>query len=108
MLVAYMAWLFYVALGPPPQGPEIPHLDKLMHAFSWGLLAAFCVAAWPHRLRLAVVLAGVHGGLTELLQGTMVAGDHRTLQQFGQPTVYPGQDDRQTQAVRPSGDTKCR
>ena len=76
MLVAYMAWLFYVALGPPPQGPEIPHLDKLMHAFSWGLLAAFSVAAWPQRLRLAVVLAGVHGGLTELLQGTMVAGRH--------------------------------
>ena len=74
VLVAYMAWLFYVALGPPPQGPDIPHLDKLMHALSWGLMAAICLAAWPKRLRLAVLLPGIHGGLTEILQGTMISG----------------------------------
>ena len=74
VLIAYMAWLFYVALGPPPQGPDIPYLDKLMHVLCWGLMAAICLVAWPNRGRLAVLLPSVHGGLTELLQGTMVVG----------------------------------
>jgi VanZ family protein len=73
-LLLYMAWLFYAALGPAPQGPEIPHLDKLMHACAWGLMAGIAVFAWPGRLRLAFGLALAHGALTEVLQGTVVSG----------------------------------
>jgi VanZ family protein len=73
-LLVYMAWLLYAALGAPPQGPEIPHLDKLMHAGAWGLMAAIAVLAWPERLWLAFCLALGHGALTEILQGTVVSG----------------------------------
>ena len=73
-LVAYMLWLLSVALGPAPQGPDIPYVDKVMHALSWGLMAALCLGAWPERWRLALLVPGLHGGLTEVLQGTVVSG----------------------------------
>ena len=74
LLVGFMAWVFYAALGPAPSGPEIPHLDKLMHALCWGFMAALSLVAWPGNWRLALSISGVHGGLTEVMQGTLVQG----------------------------------
>jgi VanZ family protein len=75
-VVVYMTWIFYAALGPPPSGPEIPHLDKLMHALSWGFMAFLCAQAWPELRLLHWLLPAAHGALTEVLQGLMVQGRH--------------------------------
>ena len=74
LLITYMVVLLYLALGPAPSGPEIPHLDKLMHALSWGLMALLCLGAWPDHYLRAVFVSGLHGGATEVMQGTLVQG----------------------------------
>lgn len=74
LLVGFMAWVFYAALGPAPEGPEIPHLDKLMHALCWGFMAALCLVAYPGKWRTALGVSAAHGGLTEVMQGTLVQG----------------------------------
>ena len=74
LLLTYMLLIVYLALGPAPSGPHVPHLDKLMHAGSWGLMALLCLGVWPDGYLKAVVICGAHGGATELMQGTLVQG----------------------------------
>ena len=74
LLIGYMLVLLYLALSPAPSGPEIPHFDKLMHTLSWGLMALLCLGAWPDHYLRAVLVSAVHGGATEVMQGTLVRG----------------------------------
>ena len=74
LTVAYGIYLTVIALGPAPTGPEIPHLDKIMHAIAWGGLAFVAALGWPRSLRGPLLLAAGHGALIEVLQGTVVQG----------------------------------
>ena len=74
LLLAYMLLILYLALGPAPTGAQLPHLDKLMHAGSWGLMALLCLCVWQDGYLKAFLVCGVHGAATEIMQGTRVVG----------------------------------
>jgi len=82
LTVAYTVYLTMAALGPAPTGPEIPHLDKIMHALAWGGLAFLAAIGWPQALRGPLLLAAAHGALIEVLQGTVVQGRSAELADF--------------------------
>jgi VanZ family protein len=70
-----MAVLMFVPMPTSGGPPALPHLDKLVHAVVWAMLAV-CTwrlrpAHWTH-LRWCIVLVallGLEGVLVELLQG---------------------------------------
>ncbi len=66
----------YLSLRPVPTvAPAVPHLDKLIHAGGYAVLAAFaaCLFSGPARFR---ALAGVWllGAAIELAQGLLPTG----------------------------------
>lgn len=75
---AVLGLVTLLTLLPPsaglPQGPRIPHLDKIVHACAWGLLAALTWwALIPTRSRqraapLALAFAVAYGVVIEALQ----------------------------------------
>ena len=72
--VAYMALILCLALAPAPDGPQIPHLDKLIHMVLWGAMAGLFLVGWPGRARWALIVCALHGAATEVMQGTLVLG----------------------------------
>jgi hypothetical protein len=85
-----IGWLLVLALvwgsvtGSPPQGPELPHLDKLQHAFGYGVLMGWfwplygARGRWLHAVglvALGVVLEFVQeaGGVRQFEVADMVA-----------------------------------
>lgn len=74
--IAGMLLGVYLSLRPvPAAAPTVPHLDKLIHAGGYAVLAAFaaCLFSGPARLR---ALAGVWllGAAIELAQGLLPTG----------------------------------
>lgn len=74
----WLLWLFgmvlgcYLSLRPGSEKiPIIPHLDKLIHATSYALLAVMAVCLFTHGRRrwLALAWLVLFGGLIEIAQG---------------------------------------
>ncbi len=71
----YVPFIIWQSLTPAGTGGGIPHLDKLLHALVYGVLAAATCLAWP-KLSKAVILLGclALGGVLEFAQGAMPLG----------------------------------
>ena len=71
----YVLFIIWQSLAPAGTGGGIPHLDKVLHALVYGVLAAGICLAWP-KLSKAVILVGciALGGVLEIAQGTMPLG----------------------------------
>lgn len=69
---SYLGAIVYFTLtSAPPQGPDIPNLDKWEHLLAYGLLMGwFGQLAAERRLRAGLALGFMAlGGVLELLQG---------------------------------------
>lgn len=74
--IAGMLLGVYLSLRPVPAvAPAVPHLDKLIHAGGYAVLAAFaaCLFSGPARLR-ALACVWLLGAAIELAQGLLPTG----------------------------------
>ncbi len=76
----YVLFIIWQSLTPAGTGGGIPHLDKLLHALVYGILAGGLCIAWP-KLSKAVILLGciALGGVLEIAQGAMPLGRTASL-----------------------------
>lgn len=73
-LPVYLTFITWVSLLPSNGEQTIPHLDKLLHAGVYGLLALVISLAWSHVSKLKIWLGCLaYGGVMEIAQGTLTA-----------------------------------
>jgi len=76
----YGLFIVWQSLTPAGTGGAIPHMDKMLHAIVYGLLAAGICLAWPKLSKRIVVFACIaFGGVLELVQGLMPLGRTASL-----------------------------
>lgn len=67
----YCLFVIWASLLPSSHENSIPHLDKMLHAAVYGLLAFGLSIAWPNVSKLKIWIACLlYGGTMEVAQGS--------------------------------------
>lgn len=70
----YLVFITFMSLRAASGGSPIVHLDKLLHAGVYGLLALAINLAWPQISKLKIFIGvAIYGGLMEIAQGKLTA-----------------------------------
>lgn len=59
--------LYFSLLPRIPEEETVPHLDKLIHFFSYFLLSYLCYKS-TDKMKLSIFLAGTYGVIIEIMQ----------------------------------------
>ena len=74
-VVVYGLFIVWQSLLPAGTGGAIPHMDKILHAVVYAILAAGILLSWPKLSKIHVTIACIaFGGAIELTQGAMPLG----------------------------------
>lgn len=79
----YVLFITWASLRTSTGGGHIPHLDKILHAGVYGLLALGIGLAWPNISKVKIwIVAVLYGAVMEIAQGTLTAARTPSILDF--------------------------